>query len=144
MDEKLKKLSNSTSTRSSTSDTITNTTAKTVAAASAVAPQSTITSTPSALQLSQAAQSEITDLQAQLTAALASLETCRLGSRVHERKILELEAKLSRADSERGVEVGKLKVELAIEQGKVVGMMEERDEARMRLEKIKTTLFAIS
>jgi hypothetical protein len=33
---------------------------------------------------------------------------------------------------------------LAIEQGKVVAMAEERDEAKQRLEKIKTTLFAVS
>jgi hypothetical protein len=108
------------------------------------APQITITSTPSALQLSQASQQEITDLQAQLTTTLAALETARLSGRSHERRILDLEAKLSRADSARGVEVGKLQVALAIEQGKVVAMAEERDEAKQRLEKIKTTLFAVS
>jgi hypothetical protein len=108
------------------------------------APQITITSTPSALQLSQASQQEITDLQAQLTTTLAALETARLSGRTHERRILDLEAKLSRADSARGVEVGKLQVALAIEQGKVVAMAEERDEAKQRLEKIKTTLFAVS
>lgn len=86
----------------------------------------------------------MTDLQAQLTTTLAALETARLSGRNHERRILDLEAKLSRADSARGVEVGKLQVALAIEQGKVVAMAEERDEAKQRLEKIKTTLFAVS
>ena len=134
MDEKMQKLRNATNSSESTSTTD----------GERVRPQITITSTPSSLQLSQASQQEITDLQAQLTATLASLETARLGGRAHERKILELEARLSRADSERGVEVGKLQVALAIEQGKVVAMAEERDEARERLEKIKTTLFAIA
>lgn len=133
MDEKMQKLQNS--TVSSAPPSVDNGKSK---------PQITITSTPSSLQLSQASQQEITDLQAQLTATLASLETARLQERAHERKILDLEAKLSRADSERGVEVGKLQVALAIEQGKVVAMAEERDEARERLEKIKTTLFAIT
>jgi hypothetical protein len=139
MDEKLTKLQNSTLSSSSPTDTSTSGSDKEKSK-----PQITITTTPSSLQLSQASQQEITDLQAQLTTTLASLETSRLGERAHERRILELEAKLSRADSERGVEVGKLQVALAIEQGKVVAMGEERDEAKMRLEKIKTTLFAIT
>lgn len=139
MDEKLTKLQNSTLSSSSSPTEISSKEEKSK-------PQITITTTPSSLQLqlSQASQQEITDLQAQLTATLASLETSRLSERARERRILELEAKLSRADSERGVEVGKLQVALAIEQGKVVGMAEERDEAKMRLEKIKTTLFAIT
>ena len=137
MDEKLTKLQHSTLSSSSSPTNIDEKEEK-------AKPQITITTTPSSLQLSQASQQEITDLQAQLTATLASLETSRLSERAHERRILELEAKLSRADSERGVEVGKLQVALAIEQGKVVGMAEERDEAKMRLEKIKTTLFAIT
>jgi hypothetical protein len=132
MDEKMQKLQNSTISSNTPME------------GEKSKPLITITSTPSSLQLSQASQQEITDLQAQLTATLASLETARLGSRQHERKILELEAKLSRTDSERGVEVGKLQVALAIEQGKVAAMTEERDEARERLEKIKTTLFAIT
>ena len=137
MDEKLTKLQHSTLSSSSSPTNIDEKEEK-------AKPQITITTTPSSLQLSQASQQEITDLQTQLTATLASLETSRLSERAHERRILELEAKLSRADSERGVEVGKLQVALAIEQGKVVGMAEERDEAKMRLEKIKTTLFAIT
>ena len=137
MDEKLTKLQHSTLSSSSSPTEISSKEEDSK-------PQITITTTPSSLQLSQASQQEITDLQAQLTATLASLETSRLSERAHERRILELEAKLSRADSERGVEVGKLQVALAIEQGKVVGMAEERDEAKMRLEKIKTTLFAIT
>ena len=137
MDEKLTKLQHSTLSSSSSPTNIDEKEEK-------AKPQITITTTPSSLQLSQASQQEITDLQAQLTATLASLETSRLSERAHERRILELEAKLSRADSERGVEVGKLQVALAIEQGKVVGMAEERDEAKMRLDKIKTTLFAIT
>jgi hypothetical protein len=143
MDEKLTKLQNSTLS-SSYSPTDTSTSGSDKEEKEKAKPQITITTTPSSLQLSQASQQEITDLQAQLTTTLASLETSRLGERAHERRILELEAKLSRADSERGVEVGKLQVALAIEQGKVVAMGEERDEAKMRLEKIKTTLFAIT
>lgn len=108
-------------------------------------PEITITATaPTREQLDQASRHEITELQSQLTTALAALETSRLGSRAHEKRILDLEAKLSRADSERGLEVGKLQMALAMEQGKVVALTEERDEARERLEKIKTTLFAIA
>lgn len=57
---------------------------------------------------------------------------------------MEVEAKLSRAESEREMEIGKLQMALAMEQGKVVALSEERDEARERLEKIKTTLFAVT
>lgn len=104
----------------------------------------TTTGTPSSHSLSQANHQEISELQSQLTTTLAALETARLGSKGHEQRILELEARLSRADSERGLEVGKLQVSLAIEQGRVVALSEERDQARERLETIKTTLFAIA
>lgn len=104
----------------------------------------TTTGTPSSHSLSQANHQEISELQSQLTTALAALETARLGSKGHEQRILELEVRLSRADSERKLEVGKLQVELAIERSKVEALSEERDQARERLERIKATLFAIT
>lgn len=107
-------------------------------------PAITITPTPSTIPLVTATQQEVIELQTQLTTALAAAETTRLGSRALEKRILELEARLSRAGSERGLEVGKLQMALAMEQGKVVALSEERDEARERLEKIKTTLFAVT
>ena len=104
----------------------------------------TTAGTPSSHSLSQANHQEISELQSQLTTTLAALETARLGSKGHEQRILELEARLSSADSERKLEVGKLQVELAIQQGRVAALSEERDQARERLERIKTTLFAIT
>lgn len=106
-------------------------------------PAITITSTPSTTTL-LAKEKEISDAQLQLTTALAALETARLQSRREAEKTLELEAKLARADSEKRLEMSKLEVALALEQAKVVGLVEERDVARERLEKIKTTLFSVA
>jgi hypothetical protein len=106
-------------------------------------PAITITSTPSTTTL-LAKEKEITDIQAQLTTALAALETARLQSRKQAEKTLDLEAKLARADSEKRLERGKLEVALALEQAKTASLVEERDVARDRLEKIKTTLFAVA
>jgi hypothetical protein len=106
-------------------------------------PAITITSTPSTTTL-LAKEKEISDAQVQLTTALAALETARLQSRREAERTLELEAKLARADSEKRLEMSKLEVALALEQAKVVGLIEERDVARERLEKIKTTLFSVA
>ena len=106
-------------------------------------PAITITSTPSTTTL-LAKEKEITDIQAQLTTALAALETARLQSRKQAEKTLDLEAKLARADSEKRLERGKLEVALALEQAKAATLIDERDVARDRLEKIKTTLFAVA
>ena len=58
--------------------------------------------------------------------------------------MVDIEARLTRADSEKRLEMGKLEVALALEQAKVVGLIEERDLARRRLEKVKTTLFSVA
>lgn len=75
---------------------------------------------------------------------MAALETARLQSRKQADATLDLEAKLARADSEKRLEMSKLEVALALEQAKVVGLVEERDVARERLEKVKTTLFSVA
>jgi hypothetical protein len=106
-------------------------------------PAITITSTPSTTTLAKK-DSELTDLQGQLSTALAALETARLQSRKQAERTLDLEARLARADSEKRLEMGKLEVALALEQARVVGLAEERDLARDRLEKVKTTLFSVA
>ena len=106
-------------------------------------PAITITSTPSTTTL-LAKDKEITDIHTQLTTALAALETARLQSRKQADKALELEAKLARADREKRLEMGKLEVALALEQARVGGLIDERDVARDRLEKVRTTLFSAS
>lgn len=106
-------------------------------------PAITITSTPSTTTL-LAKEKEISDAQMQLTTALAALETARLQSRREADRTLDLQAKLSRADSEKKLEMSRLEVALALEQAKVVGLVEERDVARQRLEAIKTTLFSVT
>lgn len=83
-------------------------------------------------------------MQTQLGTALAALENARIASRRSNERILDLEAKLARADSEKRLEMGKLEVALALEQAKIVGLAEERDLARERLEKVKTTLFSVA
>ncbi|WWC95941.1 hypothetical protein V866_002808 [Kwoniella sp. B9012] len=112
-------------------------------------PEITITSTPSSktIPISNSytnLNKEINDLQTQLSTALAGLETSRLTTRRQAEKILVLEAKSSRSDSERKMEIGKLQVALALEQARSVGLIEERDLARERLEKVKTTLFSVA
>lgn len=138
MDEKLQRAKNSSSGRCTCSNGTGN--------APPPTPAITITSTPSLLTLnaSSAVQQEITDLQSQLTTALAALETSRLAGKSQTDKILDLEARLSRLDGEKKTAVGKLEVALAVENAKLVGLIEERDLARERLEKIKTTLFAVA
>jgi len=108
-------------------------------------PQITITSTSSPSLPSIASKerdAEITDLQVQLAAALAGLEAARLQFKEGKDRVASLEARLAREESRRQVEVGRLETELGMERVKIVGLMEERDLARERLEKIKTTLFA--
>jgi hypothetical protein len=106
-------------------------------------PEITITSTPSTTTLATKDR-ELSEVQTQLTTALAALETARLQSRKQADATLDLEAKLARADSEKRLEMSKLEVALALEQAKVVGLVEERDVARERLEKVKTTLFSVA
>ena len=106
-------------------------------------PAITITSTPSVTTLTTR-DKEITELQTQLTTALAALETARLQSRKTAERTLELESRLTRADSEKRLELGKLEVALALERARGVGRAEERDLARERLEKVKTTLFSVA
>ena len=101
-------------------------------------PAITITSTPSLSNF------QVTDLQSQLTTALAALETARLQSRKNAERIADMEARLARADSEKKLQMSKLEVALALEQAKVVGLIDERDLARQRLEKVKTTLFSVA
>ncbi|OCF62335.1 hypothetical protein L486_02003 [Kwoniella mangroviensis CBS 10435] len=112
-------------------------------------PEIIITSTPSSKTIPVSnsytnLNKEINDLQTQLSTALAGLETSRLTTRRQAEKILVLEAKSSRFDSERKMEIGKLQVALALEQARSVGLIEERDLARERLEKVKTTLFSVA
>nr|XP_019045833.1 hypothetical protein I302_06224 [Kwoniella bestiolae CBS 10118]OCF24763.1 hypothetical protein I302_06224 [Kwoniella bestiolae CBS 10118] len=112
-------------------------------------PEITITSTPSSKTIPTSnsysnLNKEINDLQTQLSTALAGLETSRLATRKQAERILVLEAKNSRFDSERKMEIGKLQVALALEQARSVGLIEERDLARERLEKVKTTLFSVA
>ncbi|WVQ96811.1 hypothetical protein IAU59_003918 [Kwoniella sp. CBS 9459] len=115
-------------------------------------PEITITSTPSSstlpispsLNLTHSLNKEITDLQTQLSTTLAALETARLSSRKQAERTLILEARISRAESEKRLEVSKLEVALALEQARCVGLVEERDLARERLEKVKTTLFSVA
>ena len=104
----------------------------------AVTPAITITPIPSNTTF------HLTDLQTQLTTALAALETARLQSRKSAEKTLEVEARLARTDSENRLAMGKLEVALTLEQARVVGLVEERDLARDRLEKVKTTLFSVA
>ncbi|OCF43932.1 hypothetical protein I317_02202 [Kwoniella heveanensis CBS 569] len=115
-------------------------------------PEITITSTPSSstlpispsLNMTNSLNKEIIDLQTQLSTALAALETTRLSSRKQAERTLILEARISRAESEKRLEVSKLEVALALEQARCVGLVEERDLARERLEKVKTTLFSVA
>ncbi|WWD18330.1 hypothetical protein CI109_102780 [Kwoniella shandongensis] len=123
-----------------------------------VAPEITITSTPSTTTIhsstsaqhvhvhaqTHAHEHEINDLQSQLSTALAALETSRLTTRRQAERVLLLEAKLARSDGEKRLEVGRLEVVLALEQARAVGLVEERDLARDRLEKVKTTLFSVA
>nr|XP_018262536.1 uncharacterized protein I303_05553 [Kwoniella dejecticola CBS 10117]OBR84694.1 hypothetical protein I303_05553 [Kwoniella dejecticola CBS 10117] len=119
-----------------------------------VMPEIKITSTPSSSTLPssvsynekdrESLNKEIGELQGQLRTALAGLETSRLNLHKQNEKILLLEAKNSRMDSERKLEVSKLQVALALEQARCVGLIEERDLARERLEKVKTTLFSVA
>jgi hypothetical protein len=106
-------------------------------------PAITITSTPSTTTVS-AKDRDITDLQSQLTTALAALETARLQSRKQAERTLDLEARLARADSEKRLDISKLEVALALERARAAGLAEERDLARGRLEKVKTTLFSVA
>lgn len=106
-------------------------------------PAITITSTPSITTIASKDR-ELTDVQTQLTTALAALETARLSARKQAERILDLEARVARADSERRLEMGKLEVALALERARGVGLTEERDLARERLEKVKTTLFSVA
>lgn len=106
-------------------------------------PAITITSTPSVTTLATKDR-ELVDVQSQLGTALAALETARVRSRDQATKILELEARVARAESEKRLEMGKLEVALALEQARVVGLIEERDLARDRLDKVKTTLFSVA
>ncbi len=55
-----------------------------------------------------------------------------------------MEGRLARADAQKRLEMGDLDVALALEQAKVVGLIEERDIAGKRLEKVKTTLFSVA
>ncbi|WRT67622.1 uncharacterized protein IL334_004594 [Kwoniella shivajii] len=117
-------------------------------------PEITITSTPSSSTLPtsnsgsivnyNSLNKEISDLQSQLSTSLAGLENSRLNTRKQAERILVLEAKYSRAESEKKLEISKLQVALALEQARCVGLSEERDLARERLEKIKTTLFSVA
>ncbi|WVR06221.1 hypothetical protein IAU60_003251 [Kwoniella sp. DSM 27419] len=118
-------------------------------------PEITITSTPSSSTLPTSPslnstqshtllRTEITELQQQLATALAALETSRLGGRKNAERILELEARVARCVSDKRLEVSKLEVALALEQARCVGLVEERDLARERLEKVKTTLFSVA
>jgi len=58
--------------------------------------------------------------------------------------MLEVEGRLARADAQKRLEMGNLDGALALEQAKVVGLIEERDIAGKRLEKVKTTLFSVA
>ncbi|KAK4686251.1 hypothetical protein P7C73_g3879, partial [Tremellales sp. Uapishka_1] len=110
-------------------------------------PAITITATPSTSALVNAAAAkdrDISELQSQLSTTVAGLETARVQSRNQQDRILDLEAKLARAESDKKMEMGKLEVALALEQAKVQGIMDERDLAKERLEKVKTTLFSVA
>ncbi|WWC70599.1 uncharacterized protein I206_104550 [Kwoniella pini CBS 10737] len=114
-----------------------------------IMPEIKITSTPSNSTIPTSIsfkqnENEINELQIQLKTSLASLETCRLNLHKQNEKILIIESKNSRLESEKKLEISKLQVALALEQARCVGLIEERDLARDRLEKVKTTLFSVS
>ncbi|KAK8858440.1 hypothetical protein IAR55_002667 [Kwoniella newhampshirensis] len=92
----------------------------------------------------KAQEMAIYDLQSQLSTSLAGLESSRMTTRSQAERVLVLEGKLARNDGEKRLEVGRLEVALALEQARCVGLVEERDLARDRLEKVKTTLFSVA
>ncbi|WWC88841.1 uncharacterized protein L201_003756 [Kwoniella dendrophila CBS 6074] len=126
----------------------------------ATAPEITITSTPSSstIQMSESTcnvknqndnigdekqirmKKEIMELQIQLKTALGGLENQRINlTKINDKNII-LDSKLVTYQKE----FSKLQVSLALEQARSVGLIEERDLARERLEKIKTTLFSVN
>ena len=103
---------------------------------------STSTSTLGLVPSPSLSRETIADLQLQLTTALAALETARTQARTHTDRITELEAKLVRAESERQMERSRMELALGMEQAKVRLLVEERDVARGRLDRVRDTLFA--
>ena len=111
-------------------------------------PSITITSTsssrsienmPSASAALARKDNEVLQLQNQLSTLLASLETARLQSRESQDKMYDLQTRLSRCESDQKAQV----VQLVTERERVRGLLEERDTARERLDKVKNTLFSV-
>lgn len=110
-------------------------------------PQITITasaSSPSNLAETSDHEKHILDLQAQLSTAMSALDASRQTNDLQAARVRELEKIKMRLDLDHQNDLRQLETELALERAKVVGLTEERDVAKQRLERIKTTLFSVS
>jgi len=108
-------------------------------------PAITITSTPSAAALASSAQSkEVLELQTQLATSLAAIEIARLKAKEQQDRVIDLESRLSKADSEKELQVGNLQITIALQEAKIYSVLKERDLAKDRLEMVKTTLFSVT
>ena len=86
---------------------------------------------------------QLAQLQDQLNSKLALLDAARVQNRDTQGRLYDLESRLALSEAERKAEMGRVELQLTIEQSRVRGLIEERDLARDRLEKVKSTLFAV-
>ncbi|ORX40246.1 hypothetical protein BD324DRAFT_679276 [Kockovaella imperatae] len=113
-------------------------------------PSITITSSNSSQRLALPSSAvavkdtHLNQLQDQLSAALTALDAARSQNHEQKGRMYDLERQLARCESEHQTEVARFEVQLAIEQTRVRGLVEERDLARDRLDKVKSSLFAVA
>lgn len=83
------------------------------------------------------------EVQAQLSTAMAALEASRQTNELQAARVKELEKLQMRVEMDKENERRQMQTELGLERAKLVGLTEERDVAKQRLERIKTTLFSV-
>lgn len=102
----------------------------------------TITQSPS-VQLDEDSDELIADLRSQLDNALAALAVSRETTLTKDKQLVSIHQTLARHRAERLSETNKLESQLLIEVAKNKGLREERDLAKVRLEKVKHELFKV-
>ena len=102
----------------------------------------TITQSPSA-QLDSDTDELLADLRSQLDNALAALAVSRETTLTKDKQLVSIHQTLARHRAERLSETNKLESQLLIEVAKNKGLREERDLAKVRLEKVKHELFKV-
>lgn len=140
MDEKLSARLNSEKESSSSSESKAKEQVK-VNFAPMPSPQITITTSPS----SQFGSDElVTDLRKQLDTALSALNQSREMTVSKDKQLVQMHEVLARHRAERLAETNALESMVKVEVAKNRGLREERDLAKVRLEKVKRELFNVA